>query len=263
MLLSISPAAESLFHFGSFPVTNSLINAWLGMLVLVGAAVAVRVKIREVPQGIQNFFEGTIAFFLKYIDAVTHDRKKSEKFLPMVGTIFLFILVSNWLGQLPGTGTIGFREFHQGTVTMVPFLRPATSDLNTTLAIALFSIVATHVFGVLTVGFFKYWNKFIPLADIGMALKGLKPIPIFVALMKFVVGVIELFSEAAKTVSLSLRLFGNIFAGEVLLAVLASLIAFLVPLPFLLLELLVGFIQATIFAMLILVFLEVATSDVH
>ncbi len=262
--MNISLSAEPIFHIGSFPVTNSLINSFLAVIFFVTLALVFRqTKIKSVPKGLQNVLESIIDFLLGYLDQVTHNRKKSEKFLPLVATLFIFVLFSNWLGQLPGTGTIGLWEEHHGQTVLVPFLRPATSDINTTLALAVFAIIATHVFGIITIGFFKHANKFVNLAGIWKSVKLRKPIGFFVAFVEFFVGLIEIFSEIAKMASLSLRLFGNIFAGEVLLTVLASLIAYFVPLPFMFLELLVGFIQATIFAMLTLVFLEVATAEHH
>ena len=114
----------------------------------------------------------------------------------------------------------------------------------------------------MAIGFWKYANKFVKLGDIWHSFrKG--GISIFVAVVEFGVGLIEIFSEVAKMVSLSLRLFGNVFAGEVLLTVMASLLAFIVPLPFIALEVLVGLIQAVVFAMLVLVYLTVATMEVE
>jgi F-type H+-transporting ATPase subunit a len=167
------------------------------------------------------------------------------------------------MGLLPGFSSIGFWHGEE----FVPLLRSANTDLNLTLTMAVFAVIASHIFGIIAIGFFKYANKFIKLGDIWKAIKSAKPINILIAFIEFFVGLIEVFSEVAKMVSLSLRLFGNIFAGEVLLTVLASLIsgygAFGIPLPFMALELLVGIVQATVFAMLTLVYLTIATTDLH
>ena len=215
------------------------------------------------PKGLVNFFESLLEFVLGYIDSVTHDRKKTMKFLPIVGGMFFFILFSNWIGLLPGTGSIGINRAGE----FLPLLRPANTDLNMTLAMAVFAVIASHILGIFTIGFFKYANKFIKFGDIWHAVKSGSPIKMMVAGIEFFVGLIEIFSEVAKMVSLSLRLFGNIFAGEVLLTVLASLIsgygAFLIPIPFMLLELIVGIVQATVFSMLTLVYLSIATSQIH
>ena len=127
---------------------------------------------------------------------------------------------------------------------------------------ALTAVVASHVYGLMTVGILTHLNKFI---QIGTLIKSLRhgPIAIFTAAVEMVVGVIEIISEAAKVLSLSFRLFGNIFAGEVLMTVMTSLVALFVPTPFMMLEVLVGLIQASVFAMLTLVYLTMATAQPH
>ncbi|OGL89351.1 hypothetical protein A3H75_02160 [Candidatus Uhrbacteria bacterium RIFCSPLOWO2_02_FULL_51_9] len=199
---------------------------------------------------------------LEFFDQVTDDRAKSERFLPFVGTLFFFIIFSNWIGIFPGIGSIGMWLRVHGEIELVPLFRPANSDLNMTLAMGVLAVTLSHVFGIVTIGFFKHIGKFIRLGHIFHSIKK-GPMAIFTALIEFFVGLLEIISEIAKMVSLSLRLFGNIFAGEVLLTVMAGLIAFLVPVPFLALELIVGLIQAMVFAMLTLVYLTVATSEPH
>lgn len=239
-------AAEPIFHIGSFPVTNAYINSTIAVVVFLVLALIIKSSIRDVPGRLQNAVETIFESLLGYFDQVTNDRAKSKRFLPFVGTIFLFILLSNWMGQLPGTGSIGRWLMHEGHLELIPILRPATSDLNLTLAIALLSVVGSHLLGMFTLGFFTHWNKFIQLGVLWKGLKTLNPIHILTALVEFVVGFIELFSEVAKIVSLSLRLFGNIFAGEVLMTVIAGLFAYAMPLPFMALELIVGVVQATV-----------------
>ena len=180
-----------------------------------------------------------------------------------MGPLFAFILLSNGLGLLPGTGTVGVWELHEGKTVLVPLLRSANSDLNLTLAMAVVSVLASHILGIMTLGFFVHLNKFIQVGSFWKALKTLNAVKIFTALVEFMVGIIELVSEVAKVISLSLRLFGNVFTGEVLLTVMSGLIAFVVPVPFMALELLVGVVQATVFSMLVLVYLTVATTAPH
>ncbi len=263
MILALPPlVAEPIFHLGSFPVTNAYINSCIAVVLFLVVGFMMRKRTAAVPRGLQNFGEAALEFMLKYSDQVTHDRKKSMKFLPVVGSLFLFILVSNWMGLIPGTGSIGRWLIMHGHLELVPILRPANSDLNMTLAMAVFAVILSHILGIAAIGFYKYFNKFIKISDLLNSFrKG--PSAIFVAFVEFGVGIIEISSEVAKMVSLSLRLFGNIFAGEVLLMVLAGLIAYGVPLPFMLLEILVGFIQAVVFSMLVLVYLTIATSPVH
>jgi F-type H+-transporting ATPase subunit a len=199
---------------------------------------------------------------LDYMDRVTHDRQKSIRFLPIVGTLFLFILISNWIGVLPGIGSIVVHIAHGSDLESVPLFRPANADLNLTVAMALVAVVGAHVLGVVAIGFWKYADRFIKLGSLWKSLRH-GGVSIMVAVIEFFVGFIEIISEIAKVVSLSLRLFGNIFAGEVLMTVMAGLIAVGVPLPFMLLEFLVGFIQAMVFSMLTLVYLTMATTEVH
>jgi F-type H+-transporting ATPase subunit a len=263
MIFALPPLiAEPIFHVGTFPVTNAYINSTLAVLFFLIIGFILRRRTAEVPRGLQNAAEGVLEFILVYVDQVTKDRKRSMQFLPIVGGLFLFILVTNWMGLLPGIGSIGRWLVMHGEVELVPIFRPANTDLNMTLAMAVFAVIASHVLGVAAIGFFKYANKFIKIGDLihGFRKGGTH---IMVAVIEFAVGIIELFSEVAKMVSLSLRLFGNVFAGEVLLTVLAGLVAYIVPLPFMLLELLVGLIQAVVFSMLTLVYLTMATAPVH
>jgi F-type H+-transporting ATPase subunit a len=258
--MHISLTADTIFKPFGLPITNSILMTWLVILIFLISTAVLRVKkLKSIPRGIQNFFEWIIESLLKLINQVTHDPIKSQRFLPLVGTIFLFILISNWLGQLPGVGTIGLKH----GAGLIPILRPGTSDLNTTLGLAVLTVVSTHIFGIITLGFFTHLNKYINFKEIFKALKAFNPLKIFTAIVNLFIGIIELFSEVAKMISLSLRLFGNIFAGEVLLTVMSSLIAYLVPLPFMFLELIVGAVQALIFSMLAIVFLEMATRHGH
>jgi F-type H+-transporting ATPase subunit a len=270
-MLAIPPlAAEPIAHIGSFPVTNSYLNSLVAMLGFIVFAFIINRAMKSyrdglrAPKGVVNFFESILEFILGYVDQVTHDRKKSLQFLPIVGTLFLFILVSNWMGLLPGISSIGFgHHTSSGFQVIDPLFRPANTDLNMTLSMAVFAVVVSHFLGIITIGFFKYANKFIKLGDLYHAFKSLNPVTILTAVVEFFVGIIEIFSEVAKMVSLSLRLFGNIFAGEVLMTVLAGLIPVFIPLPFMALELLVGFIQAIVFSMLTLVYLTMATAEIH
>jgi F-type H+-transporting ATPase subunit a len=263
-MLALPPlAAETIFNIGSFPVTNTYINSTLAVVFFLVIGFLIKRNVRSVPRGLQNFVETIMETLLGYFDQITGDRKKSLKFFPLVGTFFFFILISNWVGIFPGIGSIGVHHVVHGEPELVPIFRPANTDLNLTLAMALFGVVFSHIVGVVTIGFWKYGNKFIKLGDMFHAFKSGKGVNILTAIVEFFVGILEIISEIAKLASLSLRLFGNIFAGEVLLTVLASILAFFVPLPFMALELLVGVVQATVFSMLILVYISVATMPIH
>lgn len=253
-------AAEPLFQLGAFPVTNAMLNAWIVAIFFIIIAFVASRRTSLVPRGIHNFFEAIVVFMIDEMDKVTGDRKKSKLFFPIVATLFLFILVNNWFGLIPGTGTIGvYGEVH-GATELVPFLRPAMADLNMTLALAVFSILIVQFAGVYGVGFTNYFSKFVNIRGIFRAIpKG--PVAIGVAIIEFLVGLLEIVGEVARIASLSLRLFGNVFAGEILIGVMLSLASFVVPIPFMFLEILVGVIQASVFSLLVLVFLTVATME--
>jgi F-type H+-transporting ATPase subunit a len=243
--MNISIAAETLFHWGTFPVTNTLLVAILVAVVLMILALRVRFKLADVPGRIQNVAELLVDGALDIVETVTHDRAKAERFLPIVFTIFIFVILSNWVEVIPGLGTIGVWQVHGGHPVLVPFLRSASADLNVTLALAIFSVITIQVVGIMALGAWRYASRFLNLRS---------PVGFFV-------GILELILEAAKMLSFSFRLFGNIFAGEVLLLVMLFLVPYLIPLPFLALELFVGFVQALVFAMLTTVFLHMATVD--
>lgn len=245
--MEISLKAEKIGEFLSFPITNSLLMSWMAMVVIGVFFLFGARRLHKVPRGAQNFMEALYEAFLSFMDLVTGSRAHSEKFFPLVFTFFIFILTSNWLGILPGLGSIGFYELHEGEEVFVPFARSTNSDLNMTLALAIVSVVATHLYGTKALGVLKHSSRYV-------SLKG----PI-----QFFVGILELVSEFAKILSFSFRLFGNIFAGEVLLIIMGILLPFVAPIPFLGLELFVGLIQALIFATLTLVFLQIAVSAEH
>jgi F-type H+-transporting ATPase subunit a len=245
MASEVSLAAEKVFHLGPLPITNSLLATWVVMVILVIGAIILNRKIKkDRPGGFQNLVEMIFEAALGLMDSVTQDRKQSMKFFPFVFTFFILIICGNWFGLLPGVGTVGFHEISEGKELFVPLLRGSAADLNFTLALAAISVVATQVIAVFTLGFVKHIKKYVNFKN---------PILGFV-------GALEIISEFAKILSFSFRLFGNIFAGEVLLIVIGLIIPYLIPIPFLFLELFVGFIQAFIFAVLTLVFLKIATT---
>lgn len=262
-MVHVPLAAEPIISIGSFAITNALINALFVSVGLILFSFFLRSRLREIPARLQSAVEMFFDFLLSYFDKVTKDRERSLKCFPLVATFFIFILLSNWFGLLPGTGSIGIWQELHGERVLFPILRPANSDLNLTIAMSLVSVIGSHIFGIIAIGFWTHANKFIQLGTIWRALKTLNPIKIMVSLVEFVVGLIELFGEIAKVASLSLRLFGNIFAGEVLITVIGSLAAFIAPLPFMAIELLVGIVQATVFSMLTLVYMNLMMSAPH
>ncbi len=256
-------APETLMHLGPLPVTNSLVNTTVTMLGFLVFALVFSRTIRVSPGRMQLFVETALEQLLSYFDKVTNDRMLSRRFLPFAGTLFCFILASNWLGLFPGTGSIGFWLMHAGERVFVPLLRPANSDLNLTLGLAILTVVTSHLIGIQSIGIFSHIGRFFPLGTIWNGLRTGKPIILLTGMVECVVGLIEVMAEFAKMASLSLRLFGNIFAGEVLTTVIASILAFGAPLPFIGLELIVGLIQATVFTMLALVYCTLFVRKPH
>jgi len=254
--------AEPLFHVGDFTITNSLLTSWIALIVIIAIALSFHFSIKKIPGKIQNIMEMAVEYFLGIFDAVTGSREKSIKFAPFVLAFFFLILINNWLGIIPGVGSIGQVIVHEGHEVFVPYLRGATADLNTTLALASLAVVASHILGVIAVGVWPYLNKFINIkAFLEIPKKILKdPTIILVNPIKAFVGIVEIIGELAKIASLSFRLFGNIFAGEVLLASMSAIMAFAIPIPFLFLEVIVGLIQALIFAMLVLIYVSISTT---
>lgn len=244
-MIEVSFTPEYLFSIGALRVTNSLLASWIVVLAVVVLAFWGSRRLRKIPRGFQAVVEYAIEKLEGMVEGVTGNSRQTASFFTIVATIFIFVVLANWLGLLPGFGTVLFQNGH--SEGGVPLLRAATTDLNLTVALAIISVIAVQLAGIGALGFFAYIKKFINFSS-----------PI-----KFVVGLLELVGEVAKVMSFSFRLFGNIFAGEVLLMVMTYLIPLIVPVPFIALEIFVGFIQALVFAMLTLVFLKTATEMQH
>ncbi len=236
--IHISLAAEPIAHLGSFAITNSMVASLVASVALCALFIPAARRTALAPQGrLSQLVESVMEMLLSLIESIIPDRRRALQVFPLTVTLFFFILFNNWLGLLPGVGSITV-ETAQGSV---PLLRGATADLNTTIALAIISVVMTHVYALRELGFFKHLKKYVSLNPIMLFVSGL-----------------EIISELSRAVSFSFRLFGNIFAGEVLLAYLSPALA---PLPFFALELLVGLVQALVFTTLTLVFLGIAASE--
>ena len=257
--------AEPVAHIGSFTITNSLINSWLVVFLIVVFALIFKTKIKSIPTGIQNAVEAIYDYLLDLFNSVTGSLEKSTKFFPFIFAFFIFILLNNWLGLLPGIGSIGQVVNEHGEKVFIPFFRGATADLNTTLALAIIGVVASHIFGVISIGIWNHFNKFINLKTIAEIPKKVmkEPMVLLINPINVFVGLVEIVSEIAKVVSLSFRLFGNVFAGEVLLASMSAILAFGLPLPFMFLEVLVGLVQAIVFTLLVLSYLTMMSHSEH
>lgn len=234
--------AEPIFYIGTFPVTNAILDTLFVDLLLLIAVVFLRINLKLIPNMFQNIIEAVIKVFYDLTETIAGNR--TPKIFPYFMTFFLFILLANWSELIPGFSSIGFFHHTEHGTELVPFFRSATSDLNTTLALALVSVIATHMLSIRTIGIKDYLGRYFSKNPINLA-----------------VGLLEIVSEFTKVVSLSFRLFGNIFAGAVVLGIISGISALIIPLPFLLLEIIVGLVQALIFAMLTMVFMAILTTS--
>ncbi len=254
--------AEPIAHVGNFPITNALLTSWVTVLIIIIFVAFLRRKLRKVPGKLQNAFEIIMEGAMSLADQVTGDRKITTKVFPLAFSIFVFVLINNWLGILP-LGSFGLLETGAEGSSFIPFLRSGTADVNTTIALALCAVIGSNLFGIFAIGGWKMFNKYVNLKALGEISTKIRkePMVLLTAPIMFFVGLLELIGEAAKVASLSFRLFGNIFAGEVLLGAMAAILAYALPVPFLFLEVFVGLIQALIFSILTLVYFTIAAQD--
>lgn len=300
--LHISISAEPIMTVGSLVISNSILTSLIVSTLIIAFAVATRLtlskKLSELTP-LQSIAEFIIEALYSLVQSVTNDHKKTQKFMPLIVGFFVFILMNNWFGLLPGVGTIGITEDKEGhkavslapeTITVpavsqafavtkqvesestaqehvtttssetthvepevtthqeeqsgkfVPLLRAGTADLNTTVALALVTMLSVQYWGVSYLSL-SYFKKFFDFSN-----------PIM-----FFVGILELISDFSKVLSFAFRLFGNVFAGEVLLTVIGALVPLVVPMVFYGLEIFVGAIQALVFSLLSLIFYYMAT----
>ena len=238
-MASLQP--ELIFDVAGFPVTNTIIATLAVDLILLFFLYKAAKSIRVAPNGIQSFIEPVITYMYDLTEQISGAR--AAKIFPWFATFFIVIFVTNLFGLLPGFTAVGIFEKEHGETHLIPLFRAATTDFNMTLALGTVSVVATHILTINTLGIIGYLKKFISL----------NPINLFIGLLEFVL-------EFVKIVSLSFRLFGNIFAGEVVLVAVSGIFAFLAPLPFIMLETIVALVQALVFAMLTMVFMAVLST---
>lgn len=260
-VLAVSMSAQNLFGLPWF--TNSTLVAIVVLAVVLISFRKATKNMQLVPSGFQNLFEALIELLYDNVEQIVGPKVAKQCF-HLILTIFVYVLVANWFGLLPGVGTIGGMN-SEGYV-VEPLIRPATADLNMTLGIALSFMILWIILTVKEagiIGFLKH--TFCPPGGIvGFMKYALIPLFMFV-------GVIEVVSIALRPISLSLRLFGNVFAGETLLHEMGGLVKaggpiveficrVLVPLPFYFMEILVGALQAMVFALLCTIYIQLSTA---
>lgn len=249
---------QEIFSIGNFHVTNTLFTSYIALVIILVIGIFIRTRLKLIPKGIQHIGEILLEQLAALCDQVTQDRKITNMVLPVVVSIFVFVLLNNWLGILPGIGSI-FINTKEGAISL---FRGGTADINTTLTLGIFSVVFANLVGIFSIGLWKSFTKYVRLPAL-LKLKNVfkDPVLLVVVPVDIFVGLLEILGEIAKIASLSFRLFGNIFAGEVLLASMAAILAFGLPTPFLFLEFFVGVIQAFIISLLTVVYVTLAVQD--
>lgn len=282
---SVAIAPEILFNLAGFDVTPTIITSVIVFIIIVVFAFLGTRNMQLVPSGLQNVLEAMLEAIINLFESIAGP-VMWRKFFTIAASIFILVLVSNFVGLIPGAGSIGvikldpehpeppqgvfilgdapgfiettslFAKNHpeeaEEHAALVPFLRAPSSDINLPLALALVSVVMTQVYGMQKQGL-RYWTRFF---SFGRLLKG----DIAFGLIDVFVGLVELVSELGKIIAFTFRLFGNIFAGEVILLIMAFLFVML-PFPFYGLEFFVAFIQAFVFAVLTVAFMRLATAE--
>jgi len=242
--INVILAPEQIGTLWGIPITNTLLTSWVVLILLGSIALIIGSRVKMVPSRFQVLLESLFGFVYDYIAETLESRDMARKFFPFLTTIFLFVFTSNLIEFTPGIGSIGFFG-PAGAFT--PLFRSVNTDLNVTLMLAILSFLTIEVTGIVTIGILKYAGKFVN----------------FHSGLGFVVGIIELFSEIARIISFSFRLFGNVFAGEVLILVVIYFLPVVAPVPVMVFELFVGFVQAAVFALLTLFFIKIAIAEPH
>lgn len=241
MGLEISLAPEVLFRIGSFPVTNSFFWSIFLSLFIITITLTVRFSLKIIPGKFQSIIELLISGGYDFVESIIGDSKKAKRVFPLVMTLFIFIITANLATYVPGQSAFTFH----GEDGVVPVFRAIMADYGMVLTMTLLTIFIVQIVAIYVSGPFGYVSKFINLRS-----------P-----LKFFLGLMDVVGETAKIVSLSFRLFGNIFAGEVLGAVVLFLFPFFAPLPFMFLGLLTALVQAFVFSVLTLVFISMASES--
>jgi len=241
--LHIALASEPVFHLWGLPITNSLLLSWvvIALIIIVGYTVGKNPKL--IPGRLQTVFEYLFETVLRYMTEMFESSVLARRYFPLIITLFLFIFTANMITFLPGIESIGLHEGHGLTA----LLRPVNTDLNVTLALAIVVFFTIEISGILALGALKYGGKFVT----------------FTSVSGFFIGLIEIISNLARLISFSFRLFGNIFAGHVLILVIIFFLPYVVPVPLMLFEVFVGFLQAVIFTLLTMVFIKMAIDEPH
>lgn len=270
--IEAGPKAIASIEIGGYtlPISNSMLVAWSVTILLCLVAFACSRNMKLIPSGLQNIMEAVV----ETINGLVSDQagERGRRFFPIVATIFLFLILVNITSIIPGFGSIGIWQdvtTSEGHVEreLVPLFRTSSADLNNAFALALISVIMTQIYSIRALGLSGYLLRWFNIRRLGrffLSLFRLRPRQgmggnLGWGIMDFVIGIVELFSEFVKIITFTFRLYGNMFAGEVILVIMAYLLAQILPIPFYMFESFVGVIQAFVFAILTLVFMSMAT----
>ena len=245
--IHVSLVAEPIFELFGTEITNSIFTGWVVNIVVLLLLLTLMTNFKRLPGVAQNLFESLYVFLFDLTENILGS-KLAKGIFPLVLSLFLYILFGSFIGLLPGVGTLGIVEEVHGKESNIPLFRAVTADLNATLALTLIVFVVINYYGIKANHGVRYFKRYFNFSN---------PVAAFV-------GLLELISETfVRITSFAFRLFGNIFAGEVIIAVMLALAGYMV-LPFLLFETFVAFIQAFVFVMLTIVFTSGAVAhDEH
>lgn len=248
----VSPKPSQVGRVSALPITNSMVASWIVAVALIVFAQFATRNIQQVPSGAQNFWEWLVESLHNFLEGII-GHKLVQKTFWFFATIFIFILFANWAGLIPGVGTIGYGvKTENGFEIVKPLLRGVNADLNMTLAMALVFFACWIYWAIQSngpLGLLKH--LFAPKGETAGLLK------VLLVVVFFAVGWLEVFSILFRPISLSFRLYGNIYAGENMLETMSHLVpnlGWLLPVPFYFMELLVGVVQALVFMLLTAVF---------
>lgn len=243
---------DVLGHIYGLPLSNVWFMTWLVGIIFIVVILVLNKKLALIPGKFQSVIEIGVEWLGDLIRQITGSVRMSARLLPIVGPLFFFLLVSNLIGIVPGLSSFSYEG--------VPLFRTVTSDFNMTFVLALLVSVLIHVTTIAQIGFLSFVAKFIQIKQLFVSMKK-GAMSGFEGFVGFFIGFMDIIGEIAKVLSMSLRLFGNVYAGEVMTVVFYGLVATLVPTPWHILSSFSGIIQALVFTMLTIVFYSLAVAD--
>ena len=242
--------SEAVFYVGSLPITNSLLLEFLIILILASFGLFVVSKFRsEQLTKTQNIVEIAYEGLISFVASVTGSPETAKKVFPLVATILVYLVVANLIGIIPGLTSLTYGQS--------ALFRTPTTDFNTTLGLAIAVVLIIQAASIQSYGLLGYLGKFFKFKGIYQGFKK-SPMDGFIAIIEFFIGLLDIFAEFAKIISLSFRLFGNMFAGEVLAVLILGALAFFIPAIWLSMSLLFAAVQAVVFGALTAVYYTLA-----